>query len=300
MSHDHRPRSSVSDVGRLVLHTAALGMIGVAYGVIVTQLQDKKVVVPVKVEGIDMASRWYLLFWGVCSIILGNTLPYLDEWTGQHTEEEKDAHKEAGGRRKGEEKEDWMLRQSETLNVKGEQNTRTSLGADWNPAVRSIGAFVGIAFAIVSFRLPFLQRHTRQPTDTVSLPHQRRLPWQSTLQLSLTLALANPCIWYLIDRTRAGFLLSTFVGIVGAAVLLTVHPAVLPQPTRRPSPPESQLGLNGSSTVGLSGQDALPLGLGRFGLTYENIGVMTWATSVLFCSAVCFGNIGRRLQRGLR
>jgi len=145
MSHDHRPRSWVRDVAWFVLRTMALGMIGVAYGVFVTQLQDKKVVVPVKVEGIDMASRWYLLFWGVSSVILGNALPYVDELMGRQSEKEQ-----TGGRRKGEEKEDFLLRQAETSNVKGERNTRTSLGADWNPAVRSIGAFVGIAFAIVS------------------------------------------------------------------------------------------------------------------------------------------------------
>jgi len=145
MSHDHRPRSVLRDAAWFMLRTVALGMIGVAYGVFVTQLQDKKVVAPVKVEGIDMASRWYLAFWGACSIILGNALPYVDELMGGQCEEDQ-----AGGRRKGEEKEDFLLRQAETTNVKREQNTRTSLGADWNPAVRSIGAFVGIAFAIVS------------------------------------------------------------------------------------------------------------------------------------------------------
>jgi len=290
MSHDHRPRSWARDVAWFVLRTVALGMIGVAYGVLVTQLQDKKVVAPVKVEGIDMASRWYLLFWGVSSVILGNALPYVDELMGGQSEQEL-----AGGRRKGEEKEDFLLRQSETSNVKREQNTRTSLGADWNPAVRSIGAFVGIAFAIVS--LSSIMLHKR-----ITNPSQRRLPWQSTLQLSLTLALANPCIWYLIDRTRAGFLLSSFVGIVGAAVLLIVHPAVLPQPARRSNTAEAHLRGNKSSTIGNTAtmlQD-LPLGLSKLGLTYENIGVATWAASVLFCSAVCFGNIGRKLARGLR
>ncbi|KAK0753105.1 insulin-induced protein-domain-containing protein [Schizothecium vesticola] len=56
--------------------------------------------------------------------------------------------------------------------------------ADWALVVRGIGAFVGIVFAI------------------------RRLPWTSTMQASLTLALANPFLWYLIDRSKPGFLLS--------------------------------------------------------------------------------------------
>lgn len=38
--------------------------------------------------------------------------------------------------------------QSANLATDGE----TWLGADWNPAVRSIGAFIGIAFAIVSIQ----------------------------------------------------------------------------------------------------------------------------------------------------
>ena len=63
---------------------------------------------------------------------------------------------------------------------------RSGLGADWNPVVRSVGAFVGIAFAI------------------------RRLPWQSTLQVSLTLALVNPVLW-LPDRSIEAWL-SAVVG----------------------------------------------------------------------------------------
>ncbi|KAJ4292137.1 hypothetical protein N0V88_005764 [Collariella sp. IMI 366227] len=36
------------------------------------------------------------------------------------------------------------------------------------------------------------------------------------MQVSLTLALANPFLWYLIDRSKSGFLLSAAVGLVGA------------------------------------------------------------------------------------
>ncbi len=31
------------------------------------------------------------------------------------------------------------------------------------------------------------------------------------------------------------------------------------------------------------------------GVSAESVGVGTWIASVLFCSCVCFGNIGRRL-----
>jgi hypothetical protein len=30
-------------------------------------------------------------------------------------------------------------------------------------------------------------------------------------------------------------------------------------------------------------------------VSYENLAVVTWVGSVLFCSCVCFGSIGRRL-----
>ena len=112
MSHDHRPRSWSRHAAWLVLRAFALGTIGVAYGILVTQLQDKTVVAPIKVMGIGMASRWYLLFWGVTAIILGDALPYVDELMGGQADEELDAQSHIGGRRKGEEKEDFLLRQA--------------------------------------------------------------------------------------------------------------------------------------------------------------------------------------------
>lgn len=33
-------------------------------------------------------------------------------------------------------------------------------------------------------------------------------------------------------------------------------------------------------------------------ISNESIGIGTWIASVLFCSSVCFGNIGRRLALG--
>lgn len=105
---------------------------------------------------------------------------------------------------------------------------------------------------------------------------QRRLPWQSTLQVSLTLALVNPVIWYLVDRSRTGFALASVVSFCGAAALLVSSPEIIPSPTT----PNSQ------SNV-----------IFGAGLSYESIGVATWIPSVLFCSCICFGNLGRRLSR---
>lgn len=111
---------------------------------------------------------------------------------------------------------------------------------------------------------------------------QRRLPWQSTLQVSLTLALVNPVLWYIIDRSKPGFILSTIVGLAGTAVLLGVNPNMVPSS----SVPSHHLNVSYDESI----SEKL--------VTNESIGVGTFVASVLFCSCVCFGNIGRRLALG--
>jgi hypothetical protein len=156
-----------------------------------------------------------------------------------------------------------------------EKKRERTKGLDgWLDVVRAIGAFVGIAFAI------------------------RRLPWQSSLQLSLTLALANPAVWYLVDRSPPGFVVSAFFAIGGTAVMLVINPALVPSPT----PAQLLRGLiarhggvsqSASSAAAAAALDSEGLVLGIF--SEESIGVATWIASVFFISAVCFGNIGRRL-----
>ncbi|EGP86151.1 uncharacterized protein MYCGRDRAFT_105184 [Zymoseptoria tritici IPO323] len=138
----------------------------------------------------------------------------------------------------------------------------------WQDIVRSIGAFVGLAFAI------------------------RKLPWQSTLQLSLTLALVNPALWYLIDRSPPGLILSGLVSVGGTAIILGINPALVPSP----SPIEllqGHVGKRGlvNGTVNALQDEGHVLGI----FSHETVGVATWIASVLFVSAVCFGNIGRQL-----
>ena len=122
---------------------------------------------------------------------------------------------------------------------------------------------------------------------------QRRLPWQSTLQVSLTLTLVNPVIWYLLDRTRLGFTVATFVSIVGSAVSTSVYPDWVPPPTassQRSSLSSATLGIFNMSGISDRGHDVLG-GI----VSVETAGVITWISSVLFCSCIFFGNIGRRL-----
>jgi hypothetical protein len=135
----------------------------------------------------------------------------------------------------------------------------------WNEVIRPVGMFVGISFAI------------------------RKLPWQSTQQLSLTLALANPALWYLIDRSLSGFILPSVISIVGTTILVALNPSVVPS--------SAPLGYEASflarNATGLLEGPSSELILGVF--SSEFVGVWTWIASVLFVSSVCFGNIGRQL-----
>ncbi|KAK0711540.1 insulin-induced protein-domain-containing protein [Lasiosphaeris hirsuta] len=143
----------------------------------------------------------------------------------------------------------------------------TAPEADWALVVRGIGAFVGIVFAI------------------------RRLPWTSTMQVSLTLALANPFLWYLIDRSKPGFLLSATVSVAGSTILMSLNPDVMPAPAGLLS--AASLAAQANETSGTR----IAAGQGRAAgfASQETVETGIWMLSVLFCSCVCFGNIGRRL-----
>lgn len=97
---------------------------GLAYGVITVHLHDNHWITPVKLENIHYYDSWqYLAFWGLAGIALGNLLPWLDSWREGESDSELASTDE-------EESED-----------------RTP---SWITVARSVGAFVGIAFAMVS------------------------------------------------------------------------------------------------------------------------------------------------------
>ncbi|KAI9683345.1 MAG: hypothetical protein M1829_005415 [Trizodia sp. TS-e1964] len=130
----------------LVSRTILLFAFGVAYGVIITHLHDNRHVVPVRLEleGVDRYNLVYLIFWGVAGVGLGSLLPLVDSiW--EETANSNGLSKNSaeglhhGGAIKLEDSPSTMASQS-----------GSGLGADWNPVVRGVGAFVGIAFAIVA------------------------------------------------------------------------------------------------------------------------------------------------------
>lgn len=246
----------------LVARVVALFGFGVVYGVMISHLHDNRHIAPVRVDGIDRGHWGYLVFWGLAGVALGSALPWVDLiWEGESAAA---SAKSKDGRR--------VRAKGQVLGTAGGRS-RDDAGQDWNDVVRSVGAFVGIAFAI------------------------RKLPWQSTLQVSLTLALVNPALWYLLDRSKPGFTLSMLVGLTGTAIMLLLGQhadsvAFIPSP-----PIVGGTGPNSSVRLGARGGRVGAGGIGGGAESdYEStVGVATWFASVLFCSCVCFGNIGRKL-----
>ena len=144
MSHSHQPHQRFSDyILPLGLRTILLFSFGVAYGVIVSHLHDHQQLAPVQLEGVEHSSWGYLMAWGVVGVLLGGLLPWIDVLWEEVS---------------GKDKEIFALKPQDArpADLNEDQDPRpasrsgSGLGADWNPVVRSIGAFIGIAFAIVS------------------------------------------------------------------------------------------------------------------------------------------------------
>jgi hypothetical protein len=263
----------------LLLRAALLFVLGVGYGVLVTRLPQSQGCHPGHQHRhlaayYESQYEWrYLVFWGVAGVALGSLLPWFDRfWETSAAQMSRGgggvvfpspSSKETtllGGRVDG----------SGDAPITEKASASVAPQADWALVVRGIGAFVGIVFAI------------------------RKLPWASTMQVSLTLALVNPFLWYLIDRSKPGFLLSAAVGLAGSAVMMGLDPHAMPAPTTAAAASASS-----SSAASLLSRADDPAGFvgghGQGLASQETIEMSIWMLSVLFCSCVCFGNIGRRL-----
>ncbi len=123
-----------------------LFIFGVAYGVIISHLHDSQQVAPVQVDlwGIEHNSWGYLVGWGGVGVLIGGLLPWVDILWEEVLGNSKDVlavqslPERPVSPASGEDEDERPLSRS-----------GSGLGADWNPVVRGIGAFVGIAFAIV-------------------------------------------------------------------------------------------------------------------------------------------------------
>jgi Insulin-induced protein (INSIG) len=115
----------------LVIRTVLLGGIGMLYGLLVRHLHDEQQLAPFGVEGIiKPRNDWtYLVFWAAAGVAWGTLLPWVDTLYADQPDERAEG----------------------TTGATKEKATRSLgiFGADWTRVVRSVGAFVGIAFAIV-------------------------------------------------------------------------------------------------------------------------------------------------------
>ena len=162
--HPHQPHQSLLEyILPLGLRTILLFSFGVAYGVIISHLHDHQQVAPVQLEGIEQSSWAYLMAWGGVGVLLGGLLPWIDVlW------------EEVSGR----DIEVLALKpeDSRPADVSEDQGPRppsrsgSGLGADWNPVVRSVGAFIGIAFAIVSRGIQLFDGDMKLIDDTAQAP----------------------------------------------------------------------------------------------------------------------------------
>ncbi|KAK4176217.1 insulin-induced protein-domain-containing protein [Triangularia setosa] len=254
------PPSQAQIIFSIALRASLLFALGLGYGILVTRLpRAQNNDSPSTEESLDWR---YLIFWGASGVLLGCLLPWFDQFfIPAANKNGKLSPKQLPSSPQQQQQNEREERQQE---------------ADYVLVIRSIGVFVGIVFAI------------------------RKLSWTSTMQVSLTLALINPFIWYLIDRSKPGFLLSAFVGLVGTVGMIglglqDIFPGLIPAPSFYHHADgvlgSARLGQNGSASAGyVTGSGTIKLGRER-----EVIETGVWMLSVLFCSCVCFGNIGRRL-----
>lgn len=110
----------------------------------------------------------------------------------------------------------------------------------------------------------------------------------------------NPFLWYLVDRSKPGLLLSTAVAVAGSAVMLGITgPNMLPAPLAtagrwRWQQPDDDGNRSAAAVLKVATGDVRATTGSTVG-SGETTEAAIWMLSVLFCSCVCFGNIGRRL-----
>ena len=121
-------RRGVAKYAVLSFKLVALFTFGIFYGLIVSHLHDTRQLAAVHVKGVDRESWVYITIWGVAGVALGSLLPYIDlVWSRRTVSDE------------AEEKE------------QDDKDTESPISEQINDVVRSVAAFVGVAFAIVSF-----------------------------------------------------------------------------------------------------------------------------------------------------
>ncbi|OSS54825.1 hypothetical protein B5807_01368 [Epicoccum nigrum] len=133
-----RSRSRSARAAVRAAKLAALFTFGVLYGTIVSHLHDTRHLAAVHVKGVDRESWFYMTTWGFAGVALGSLLPYVDlVWGGRRAS--------TLSSRSG------VQVQVHVDEDEGEdKDAESPLSEQINDVVRSVAAFLGVAFAIVS------------------------------------------------------------------------------------------------------------------------------------------------------
>ncbi|KAJ8130872.1 hypothetical protein O1611_g2754 [Lasiodiplodia mahajangana] len=248
------PISTTASLFYSGLRALLLSSLGVLYGIGVSTVRGSRSAETFRMEHMIPASGYgwgYMAFWGRVGAQPGLFIPWVDGlWERSYGDNSS----------------------GEAIETEGDATKNLRRQTDWALAVRGIGIFIGIAYAI------------------------RKLPWDSTLQVSLSLALVNPALWFLIDGSMPGFIVSSVVGFAGSALLTGLQPDMVPVPAMLSS--SSNGGLYSTATApsntSTSYTDAQSTVLGGFA-SQQTLAIGIWTLNVLFCCCVVFGNVGRWL-----
>lgn len=124
----------------LFFQTVMLFGFGMGFGSLVTHLHVTQQITPMPIPT-NTNSKYYQIAWGLMGVIIGNALPQLDVFF-----EDDEAIAEGY---EAKPKQQQHIRTGSSSSRGEKELVDSGLGPIWHSAVRSIGAFVGIAFALV-------------------------------------------------------------------------------------------------------------------------------------------------------
>lgn len=129
----------------LFFQTVMLFGFGMGFGSLITHLHKTQQITPMPVPTGSNNSQYYQIAWGIMGVMLGNALPQIDMFFDSE-ETVTDGHDHNAG--------PYQHIRTLSSSSRGDKErpslADSGLGPIWYSTVRSIGAFVGIAFALVS------------------------------------------------------------------------------------------------------------------------------------------------------
>lgn len=128
----------------LFFQTAMLFGFGMGFGSLITHLHHTQQISPMPIPE-NASPQYYQIAWGIMGVLLGNALPQLDAFF------ENDEAVSEGYDDKPKQHDHVRTLSSSSRAEKEPTLADNGLGPIWHSTVRSVGAFVGIAFALVSF-----------------------------------------------------------------------------------------------------------------------------------------------------